>query len=193
MRKEDIEFLQALKNEMLTQDTVGQADPRFWVIMQQEQETWVSDNTDGIFIYDCCNENVLFEGDYLSDEFKKWFIEFVEDRTKEIIEIEEINFDLHFTFNNSCFCIFDIKDLEIFINENCNTEVSIGYYRLKNVIKEDTLFLTKREAEEHLKRNSYHYNDTAHPFAMTAWRSPQVERLYKILQNTEWEKELKEK
>lgn len=31
--REDIEFLAALQNEMNTQPHVGQADPRFWVVM----------------------------------------------------------------------------------------------------------------------------------------------------------------
>lgn len=32
INKEDIEFLKELQNEMLTQDTICQADPRFWVV-----------------------------------------------------------------------------------------------------------------------------------------------------------------
>jgi hypothetical protein len=44
------------------------------------------------------------------------------------------------------------------------------------------MFLTKRECKEHIERNHYHYNDTVHTYAMTAWRSPQVEKLIKILQ-----------
>ena len=33
--KKDIEFLKELQHEMLTQDTVCQADPRFWVVQQK--------------------------------------------------------------------------------------------------------------------------------------------------------------
>ena len=38
--------------------------------------------------------------------------------------------------------------------------VSIGYYKIQPVIKEDTLFITKEEAKEHLKSNYYHYNES---------------------------------
>ena len=59
--------------------------------------------------------------------------------------------------------------------------------RRKGRIAKDTMFLTLRECKEHIARNSYHYTDP-HPYAMTAWRSPQVERLWKILQEVDWNK-----
>lgn len=34
INEEDIEFLRNLQHEMNMQDTVGQADPRFWVVME---------------------------------------------------------------------------------------------------------------------------------------------------------------
>lgn len=53
-------------------------------------------------------------------------------------------------------------------------------------IAQNTMFLTLREAQEHISKNSYHYK---HPYtyAMTAWRSPQVEQLIKILQEADWD------
>ena len=36
--KEEIEFLKELQKEMNTQDTVSQADPRFWVIAGAKKE-----------------------------------------------------------------------------------------------------------------------------------------------------------
>ena len=53
----------------------------------------------------------------------------------------------------------------------------------------DTMFLTNREAKEHLKSNHYHYTSKAHTYAMTAWRSPQVEKLIHILQTADFEEE----
>lgn len=187
MNQEDREFLKQLQHEMLTQDTDYQADPRFWVIMQKEKEYWVEENIDGIFIYDCSNCEDLFEGEFGSDEMKEWFIAFIKERSEtEVTNLESCS-DLSFKFGEEDFYITDNKELEEFINEKCGVEVSIGYYREKYAIQENTMFLTKREAEGYLKANYYHYNSTAHTYAMTAWRSPQVERLYKILQNTNWE------
>lgn len=36
MTKEQIEFLNSLQQELNTQNNVGQANPRFWVIAQNE-------------------------------------------------------------------------------------------------------------------------------------------------------------
>ncbi|NFH00733.1 hypothetical protein FC831_10480 [Clostridium botulinum] len=79
-----------------------------------------------------------------------------------------------------------IDYLKIYLDYYCN--LSICNYRDEETIVQDTMFLTLRECQERIKRNSYHYN---HPYAMTAFRSPQVEKLYKILQETNWN-ELKE-
>lgn len=60
-------------------------------------------------------------------------------------------------------------------------------YQLVDCIYPDTMFLTQKEAEEHLRANDYHYSSDAHTYAMTAWRAPDVERLWKILQEVDWE------
>lgn len=41
--------------------------------------------------------------------------------------------------------------------------------------------MTLRDCREHINRNAHHYSREAHPYAMTAWRSPQVERLWELL------------
>lgn len=51
----------------------------------------------------------------------------------------------------------------------------------------DTMFITKEEAKEHLEKNKHHYSSKAHTYAMTAWRSPSVKKLFEILMNADWE------
>lgn len=63
MRKEDIEFLKSLQDEMLTQDTVGQASPRFWVVMQTERMYGVEDG------YDVSGNEVLYEYESIAESF----------------------------------------------------------------------------------------------------------------------------
>ncbi|WP_255238302.1 hypothetical protein NSS75_11125 [Bacillus sp. FSL K6-1012] len=53
-------------------------------------------------------------------------------------------------------------------------------------IYQNTMFLTKAEAKEHIKQNHYHYTKKVHTYAMTAWRAPKVERLLKILETFDW-------
>ena len=51
----------------------------------------------------------------------------------------------------------------------------------------NTMFLTEKEARKHLERNYYHYSEDAHTYCMVAWRSPEVEKLWKILRETKWD------
>lgn len=37
------------------------------------------------------------------------------------------------------------------------------------------------------KENHYHYSEDAHTYCMVAWRSPEVEKLWKILRETKWD------
>jgi hypothetical protein len=55
-------------------------------------------------------------------------------------------------------------------------------------IHPNTMFLTKQEAKDHIKANSYHYSSDAHTYAMTAWRAPKVAKLLEILENFDWDK-----
>ena len=50
------------------------------------------------------------------------------------------------------------------------------------------MFLTNKSCKEHIKANYYHYDEDAHSYAMTAWRSPEVTKLFKILQEVDWDK-----
>lgn len=51
----------------------------------------------------------------------------------------------------------------------------------------DTLFLTHKSAENHLRENHYNYDESAHTFMMTAFRSPEVKMLWKILREVNWD------
>lgn len=179
---EGFKFLKELQHEMLTQDHVGQASPRFWVIKQPEKEYWVEENVEGIFIYDSGSCESLFEGDFESEEFNKWFVDYI---NEEYIGVEwnreELNKGyLEFSIYDEEYFIYDIEDLKKFFEDK--EYICIGNYRTNHVIKENTIFLTLREAREHLESNGHYYNDEAYTYAMTAWRSPQVAKLYEILE-----------
>lgn len=183
MKKKDIEFLKQLQHEMLTQDTVGQADPRFWVVMQTVKDYWVEDNTDGIFVSAKDSAETEFEDEW--DKLAEWIcsLDDVESSTYEDGKI-------HVNYNDSSYEIEDDYDLKKFLNDYNSGNYEVGYYRNRNEIVENTMFLTLRECKEHIEANRHHYNKPI-PYAMTAWRSPQVEQLYKILQTANWD-ELKE-
>lgn len=183
MKKEDIEYLKSLQHEMLTQDTVCQANPRFWVVMQEVREYWVDDNTDGIFIYSPDDTETAFEGEL--EELTDWI--------RELDGVTNCKYDVffvEFNYDNEKYAISNAEDLQDFLNEynkyNGGANYSVGYYRDRDEIAQNTMFLTLRECKEHIKANKHHYNKPR-SYAMTAWRSPQVEKLYKILENTNWD------
>jgi hypothetical protein len=181
VKKEDIEFLKQLKQEMLTQDTVCQASPRFWVVMQSVRDYWVDDDINGICIYDIEAAESAFEGDmeglavWIKEEF---------DAVKKC-ECDNGYLEIVCEDENEFF-ITDISEIKDFLEEYAAGQYSICNYRDREEIAKDTFFLTIRECKEHIDANHYHYNKP-HPYAMTAWRSPQVSRLYDILEKTEWE------
>ena len=181
MNKEDIQFLKDLQNEMLTQDHVCQADPRFWVVMQTVRDYWVDDNIDGISIYDTDGCDTVFEGSL--EELPEWL-----NKNFDCIKSCEYGDDsITFIFDDEDeYYISDIQDIKEFLDNYAYEQYSVCYYRDRNEIVENTMFLTLKECKEHIEANHYHYNNPR-SYAMTVWRSPQVERLYKILQNTEWD------
>jgi hypothetical protein len=181
MKKEDREFLKELQHEMLTQDTVGQANPRFWVVMEEKKECWVDeDDSDGIFVYSNDDGETCFEGGL--DKLVDWVQEFE--------GIESCKYDVcfvEFNYEDEEYAIGNADDLQNFLDEYNEGTYTVGYYRNREEIAQDTMFLTLRECKEHIKSNRHHYKKNAHPYAMTAWRSPQVVRLYEILEKTDWD------
>lgn len=186
--KDELTFLMNLQKEMNTQDVVSQAEPRFWIIQGSERQYNVEDYIDGYVLVDSGGE-VVADGQndickYINSElytltkFADWKASYDE---VDGIKIEEINHP------SECYRGID----------NVNTWFEYYYpdYKIvpyKNVTKnyENTMFLTQKAAEDHLKANSYHYSADAHTYAMTAWRSPEVMKLWSILRKVDWKLEL---
>lgn len=166
MEKEDIEFLKQLQHEMLTQDTCGEAPPRFWSVMTTKRIYWVHDNIHG--------HEIVIDGEESIGETIEEAISYMKEYFDESdLKIEEWE---------KCSTIFDFVDTL----EKEGWIIDAVPYRDIDVIAENTFFLTLDECKKHIELNGYHYNNP-YPYCMTAWRSPQVERLYKILENTNWD------
>lgn len=176
LTKEQIEFLKTLQEELKNQDTVGQADPRFWAVAQYEWHNCWEENAQD---HHYCNGETTYESfEALKERLKESdYLDSNGHFNKEDLEEWEDQEDFHLDSIN------DYDDLPKYVREE--------YYQVPvqkvHVIKKDTMFLTIRECKEHIKRNHYHYNDTVHTYAMTAWRSPQVEKLIKLLQEADFE------
>lgn len=164
--RDESEFLIALQKEMNTQDNLGQADPRYWVIKGSEKLYHVEDEEDGIELYDTDGCGTVADG---LDEI----LEFIKEELFGDADINRLD---------------TADEIEEWLDERGYDEYKAIPYKIVPKIYENTMFLTQKAAEEHLRANDYHYSEDAHTYAMTAWRSPEVERLWKILRTVEFGK-----
>lgn len=172
MNNEDREFLKSLQQEMLTQDTVCQASPRFWVVADYRMVPRPEGRHESYQVYSAENE---YSGgiDKLLDEIKECDLEDMPDEAKD-------------SFGDiGC----EVSAIE-WLKEHWSEDAELVPVEEEHFICPNTLFLTMAEAKEHIRRNHYHYSKRAHAYAMTAWRSPQIKRLFEILEKTDWAQEV---
>ncbi len=180
MNKEDklkIEKFNELRKQMQYEDEHDndiQAAPRFWVVGDYKWVPTIEGNAERYSVY------IPEYGDAYEVN------EFLEEERKEI-EADESILGSELTEEalddlDNVTCEFSalgwIKD---FIDE--------GAYLIPeeqvHFIHKDTLFLTKKDAKEHIKMNHYHYTNRVHTFAMTAWRSESFKIVWDILMDSE--------
>lgn len=174
---EDIEFLKELQKELKTQEIDCQASPRFWVIMDYRSVPANKDYDSGEY------EHFHNDGDQTIFRNYGELKDFIEEYFEDEVEIDEDLKEL-LTDQNESF-----HELWEYIENNLNGE---GYFdkcfvKEESFIVPDTMFISKEDAKRHLELNNYHYTAKAHTYAMTAWRSPKVERLFSILETMNWD------
>lgn len=174
LKQQDIKFLSELQTEMLVQDRVSQADPRFWVIMDYKWVVAPEGFTDDYHVCDCENS---------------WTLSAFYDYIKEMIEAEPMYACVERLLGEKGDDLYDMIEA---IVAKLNWKFGREEYHIQGVrevsfIVSNTMFLTIKEAKQHLKDNHYHYTSKAHVYAMTAWRAPQVERLIKLLQTADFD------
>ena len=180
--EEDIEILKYIQKEMNEQDSFGQADPIFWVIEGSER-VWGNENGYPCLVADDDTDNI-------------W--EDLEAVHKTIDGIQKAKgADCYAVLSNAdgyievcengeeTDTIFDMEDAAMWLREH-GVAVRLTTYEDTSKVYPSTMFITYKDACDHLKANYYHYSEDAHPFAMTAWRDPTVARLYKIIQEIDW-------
>lgn len=182
IKKEDLEFLSDLQHELNTQDTLCQADPRFWVIRGTQSEYGHPDG-DPVVIVGGEDEYTTFASmkGLVRDAAKEVWPEY-EDQIH--VESEDYGFSsgtlLIRLEDGELAKFYDREEVVEFLKTH-GIDAELTTKRSVPIIYPDTLFLTNKEAHRHLKANHYHYSEDAHTYAMTAWRSPQVEHLWKLL------------
>ncbi|MEI2465120.1 hypothetical protein [Niallia taxi] len=170
----DIQFLKDLQHELQTQENDWQAAPRYWSIMDYKWEVTESGHEDRVVLYDSDDCETIELDDYLKEILEG-------DRRDEFSEdeIEELESEKEYGTPSDIYNWIESYD--------DNSRFYPIYEREVSIIAQNTMFLTKEEAKNHLELNHYHYSPKAHTYAMTAWRAPKVERLIKILENFDWD------
>lgn len=177
MQEDSKQFLMDLQKELLTQDHDHQADPRFWVIGDYRYDLCHEGEEDITFInsgekeYYDSTDNFI---NYIEEEiFYDWELELNEDKLNEIkSEFHEAKEDLYYLLQ--------------WAKKYFAEDSILMPLKEKHFIHENVMFLTKEDAKKHLKTNYYHYTNKAHTYAMTAWRSPKVEKLLNVLKTFDW-------
>lgn len=196
LQEEEINFLMELQKEMNTQDNVGQAEPRFWVIQGSEKhygiETGYEDGSELVLDTDTVATDMISAARYIQEDLLAEIND--TDGIQRIVELEEgifhptlvvkweeDGYEDSITFDH-------MEGVADWLNE-MGYEYRVVNYMIERKIYPNTMFLTQKAAEEHLKSNYYHYSEDAHTYAMTSWRNPETEKLWKILREIDWGKQ----
>lgn len=176
MKQEDKQFLAELAHELNTQDNCATRNP-VWCIMDKQY----------VITAEGCGDEYRVVCDEIDYSLCKFAMHVVDDW-----ELKEEDNSLLLDEIGSC---TTTDELENILEEYCvdyrRGSVSLYEANLEDFICSDaTGFLTKKSAEEHLKRNAYHYSPYARAYALSAWRNPVYERLINIIKETKWEDEV---
>lgn len=173
MTNEEIEFLQNLQKELNEQSNDSNADPVFWVIGDYRWEPAPLGYEDELRVVD--GEGI----DFTIEAFIS-LLQSEEDSAKMVEDVE------YHSDNDRIEQIIDLLHSEDYCGLGSDFRL-MGVCK-KFYIQPDTFFVTKEEAKRHLKLNHYHYTREAHTYAMTAWRSPVVSRLWEVLRTCDFDK-----
>lgn len=197
---EEINFLKNLQHRINTQDHIGQADPRYWVIRDYRKHYGKDlNNSDGWVIIDTneSGETLVDSGNVVVNvNSGENFLEAVIRTT--LNEIKE-NDMLSEYFDEDCFdaklwqddvveCSYDIDTFVENLNEFIGESDRFAIIEYEDIATDTNAFLSHEAAQTFLKNNYYHFGPDAHTYAVTAWRNPDAEKLIKILHEVDFDK-----
>ena len=182
---DDLGFLEQLQHELNTQPHLCQADPRFWVIRDYEyREATESDEIDAVGLFEDGEGETMSLEEAVMRAYKDELDLGGEDHAKEWLEDKWLKLDENGAVQPQYLLIDTFKDVvEDYAEHNMMTCV---FLTKQWKIVANTMFLTLREAKDHLETNYYHYTNEARTYAMTAWRSPDVAQLIKLLHEVDF-------
>ena len=182
---DDLGFLEQLQHELNTQPHLCQADPRFWVIRDYEyREATESDEIDAVELFEGGEGETMSLEEAVMRAYKDELDFGGEDHAKEWLEDKWLKLDENGAVQPQYLLADTFKDVvEDYAEHNM---MKCVFLTKQWKIVANTMFLTLREAKDHLETNYYHYTNEARTYAMTAWRSPDVAQLIKLLHEVDF-------
>lgn len=182
---DDLGFLEQLQHELNTQPHLCQADPRFWVIRDYEyREATESDEIDAVELFEDGEGEIMSLEEAVMRAYKDELDFGGEDHAKEWLEDKWLKLDENGAVQPQYLLADTFKDVvEDYAEHNM---MKCVFLTKQWKIVANTMFLTLREAKDHLETNYYHYTNEARTYAMTAWRSPDVAQLIKLLHEVDF-------
>lgn len=190
---EDAAFLSKLGRDMAESPTLCQAAPRYWVIRDYDYRPAVRGFDDIVRVWHCqecydLDEIAKLCYEDLKRDVSVWTAG--DDEYSRHLEQELDMIGLSLDENGelrreSDFAVEEATERALGVSKWDDGE--LVYETLCTKFADGPIFLTLADAEAHLAANHYHYHPDAHPYALTAWRSPRVERLFEILAEVDFE------
>lgn len=171
---DEIEFLSDLQKEMNTQDHCGTADPRYWVIRDFKDILVGELEGDGIVIFDPDAASNVYEGEFNADEIIKSLSDWFDTDDFNSGDVQEYSFE-------------STLEIEEYL-EDKGYGGMLWISNYKTVEKYEYFFLTEKAAADYLRENAHHHSANATTYCMYSWRSPEEEKLWKILHEVDWKK-----
>lgn len=182
----DIKFLLELQKEMNTQDTTGTAEPRFWVIKGSKlvRDDECPTDFDVVADGECKGAGTKETVEYVNEHI---FADLNDDEDYEMVIDDAGQLKIVSREDGEVFEYETLEEMNDFFFDIGWEDTHLVGYSKKPFVYPNAMFLTEKEAREHLERNYYHYSKDAHTYCMSAWRSPEVERLWKVLREVKWD------
>lgn len=197
MTADDAAFLTALQTTLNTQSTMENAQPVFWVIKGEVDTPVDVDECDATHLsvdgelHDLSTPDKILE--YLSSDD---VVELMENHGVEYhVEPDASGgrgalvraYSTREKFEDVVATPEDVLDLLVDVMHAWPADVRPLKMVKQPKVYQDTLFLTHSACQEHLRRYGYNYDPSAHAFAMTAHRSPELERLLDVVRSVRWD------
>ncbi len=190
----DLCFLRALQTELNTQDTMGNADPRFWVIKETKKVPTDIDHSDETILTDDEGSDIAENIVEAMEWLKEWMDENMPKYTLTYSvkgnrpgHIEAVIMKPDGKTNLAKEILYGIEDAKNFLENITHEDFQLHDVLHIDHTVPDTLFLTHKGCQDYLKQYGYNHKPDAHAYTMTAVRSPEYERLLKIIQETDFD------